>query len=116
MTACTPRSREEVLAENLDLRTRLQDAEQTLVAIRNGEVDALVIAGPRGDQVFTLQGADHSFRVLVEQMSQGALTVAADGMILYSNPRFADMTGQASEKVQGSRLAEYVEVRARFTY
>jgi PAS domain S-box-containing protein len=108
MTACTPRSREEVLAENLDLRTRLQDAEQTLVAIRNGEVDALVIAGPRGDQVFTLQGADHSFRVLVEQMSQGALTVAADGMILYSNPRFADMTGQASEKVQGSRLAEYV--------
>jgi PAS domain-containing protein len=113
MTVLIPRSRAELLAENLGLRTRLQEAEQPLVAIRNGEVDALVIAGPRGDQVFTLQGDDHSFRVLVENMSEGALTVAAEGMILYGNPRFAYMTGQAPEKVQGSRLAEYVVAEDR---
>jgi PAS domain S-box-containing protein len=98
----------ELLTENLELRARLQEADEMLVAVQSGEVDALVIAGPQGDQVFRLQGADHSFRVLVETMSQGALTVAANGVILYSNPRFAFMTGQSPQKVEGSGLADYV--------
>jgi PAS domain S-box-containing protein len=104
----TTLSSAELLIENRDLRARLQEADETLVAIRGGQVDALVIAGPRGDQVFTLKGADRSFRVLVEKMSEGAWTVATNGMILYSNPRFAHMTGQAPGKVEGSALAEYV--------
>src|SRR5207302_40274 len=57
---------------------------------------------------FTLQGADRSFRVLVEKMSEGALTIAANGMILYSNPRFVQMIGQALDRVEGSGLADYV--------
>jgi hypothetical protein len=36
-------------AENDDLRNRLAEAEETLEAIRTGEVDALVI----GDQIYT---------------------------------------------------------------
>jgi PAS domain S-box-containing protein len=98
----------ELLIENRDLRARLQEAHETLVAIRSGEVDALVVAGPRGDQVFTLHAADRAFRVLVEKMSEGALTIAANGTILYSNPRFGQMIGQALDKVEGSGLAEYV--------
>jgi hypothetical protein len=37
-----------------ELRQRLQEAEETLDAIRNGKVDALVVSGPSGEKVFTL--------------------------------------------------------------
>ena len=90
------------------LRVQVQEAEEILTAIRSGQVDALVVSGSRGDQVFTLQGADHSFRVLVETMSEGALTVTADGVILYENPRFARMVGRPLETIEGSRLADHV--------
>jgi hypothetical protein len=52
-----------------ELRQRLQEAEETLDAIRNGEVDALVVSGPSGEKVFTLEGAEHPYRVLVESMN-----------------------------------------------
>ena len=56
-----------------DLKARLAAAEETLNAIRSGEVDALVTSGPDGDQIFTLQGAEMPYRILVEEMNQGAL-------------------------------------------
>ena len=40
-----------------ETRLRLVEAEETLDAIRQGEADGFVIAGPQGPQVFTLQGA-----------------------------------------------------------
>ena len=39
-------------------RSRLQEAEETLRAITNNELDAFVVNGPEGPQVFTLQGAE----------------------------------------------------------
>lgn len=108
MTRTTGHTRSALLAHIRELESKQQEADETLAAIRNGLVDALVVAGPRGDRVFAIQAADHSFRVLVEGMSEGALTLAADGTILYSNPRFARMIGLPLEKVGGSRLADYV--------
>ncbi len=58
-----------------ELRQRLQEAEETLDAIRNGEVDALVVSGPSGEKVFTLEGAEHPYRVLVESMNEGAISL-----------------------------------------
>src|SRR5512144_2841206 len=71
---------EHLRAENERLRRRLDEAEATLAAIRNGEVDALVVAGPHGDQIFTLSGADRSYRILVEEIHQGAATLDGDGI------------------------------------
>ena len=73
-----------------DLRMRLQEAEETLAAIRNGEVDSLIVNGPNGDQVFSLKGAEQPYRIFVEQMLEGAVTLTADGTILYCNRRFAE--------------------------
>jgi formate hydrogenlyase transcriptional activator len=70
-----------------ELRQRLQEAEDTLDAIRNGEVDALVVSGPSGEKVFTLEGAEHPYRVLVESMNEGAISLTLDGTILYCNAR-----------------------------
>ena len=52
------RSRAQLLGEIEDLRTRLDEAEQTLQAIRSGEVDALLVEGPQGEQVFSLTGVE----------------------------------------------------------
>ena len=61
------------------LRVRLEEAEQSLAAIRAGEVDAVVVGGPAGDRVFTLEGAEHGYRVLMEAMSEGVATVTEMG-------------------------------------
>ena len=91
-----------------ELRARLQEAEATLNAIRSGEVDALVINGPDGEQVFTLKGADHAYRVIVEQMAEAALTLSLDGTILYCNGRFADLIQKSLESVIGSAIAKFL--------
>jgi adenosyl cobinamide kinase/adenosyl cobinamide phosphate guanylyltransferase len=77
-------SKSELAAELEDLRTRLAEAEDVLRAIRNGEVDAVVVTGERGEQVYTLSGADRVYRQLIETMSEGAMTLSADGVILYA--------------------------------
>ncbi len=76
-------------ARNKVLQARVQELEDTLMAIRQGTVDALVISAPTGDQVFTLQGAEHPYRVLVETINEGAATLDAEGTVLYANTRFA---------------------------
>ena len=64
-----------------ELQARFGRAEELLRVIRSGEVDALVVSGPLGDQVYTLTGADHPYRVMVEAMSEGAAILTADGTI-----------------------------------
>src|SRR6185503_12164503 len=92
-----------------ELRRRLQEAEDTINAIRDGHVEALVVHAPEGEQVFTLRSADQPYRLMVEQMREGALTLAADATILYCNQRFAELTARPPERIAGRSLAEFVE-------
>jgi len=98
----------ELAAELEDLRARLAEAEEVLSAIRNGEVDAVVVAGERGEQVYTLSGADRVYRQLIETMSEGAVTLSADGVILYGNVRLAEMLGRPLDQVLGTALRNYL--------
>ncbi len=91
-----------------DLQLRLAEAEETLRAIRNGEVDAVVVAGEEGDQVFTLDGAGHAYRMLIESMNEGALTLTIDATILYANSCFAKMVGCPLEQVIGSSFRRFL--------
>jgi PAS domain S-box-containing protein len=86
----------------------LEEAEAIIEAIRTGEVEALVVNGPQGDQVFTLKGADHSYRVFVEVMSEGAVTLGENGVILYCNKRFGEMVRTPLEEVIGSFFKQYL--------
>ena len=90
------------------LKVRLQEAEETLEAIRQGHVDALVVQGEAGEQVFTLVGADHRYRQLVESMNEGALLLGADGTIVYANARFAALAELPLERMIGARLHDLV--------
>ncbi len=87
-----------------ELRFRLEEAEATLSAIRNGEVDAVVVDG---NKIYTLVGADHPYRVLVEAMQQGAVTLNHDGTIIYSNDGFANMVRLPAEKIIGLPIKQF---------
>lgn len=89
------------------LRARVQELEETFSAIKRGRVDAVVINGADGDQVFTLQGAEHPYRVLVETMNEGAATLDKDGTVLYGNASFARILGVPLEDVIGTPLQKY---------
>jgi PAS domain S-box-containing protein len=91
-----------------DLLARLSEAEETLRAIRSGEVDAIVVSGHAGEKVFTLQGADHTYRVFVERMNEGAAVLSSDHTVLHCNQRFARFLGMGIQKVIGSSLHELV--------
>jgi two-component system, NarL family, sensor kinase len=96
-----------------DLRARLAETEDMLGALRGGDVDALVVAGKRGPQVFTLQGADHAYRLLIESMNEGALTLTSDKTILYSNQCFARMVRCPLEQVLGSSFRRFLSAGDR---
>jgi PAS domain S-box-containing protein len=92
---------------------RLCELEATLEAIRTGAVDALVVSGPEGEQIFTLKGADQAYRVLVEAMNEGAVTIDTGGTVLYANTRFAAMVRTPLEKVLGIPLPSFIGLRER---
>jgi len=90
------------------LQRELEEAQETLRAIRQGEVDALVVDGPHGPQLFTLKTAEQPYRMLVEQMQEGAVTLTREGDVLYCNRRFAELVGATTESIVGGALAPIV--------
>ncbi len=55
---CVTKSRGELVEELMDVQTKLKEANETLTAIKGGEIDAIVVNGPNGSKVYTLEGAD----------------------------------------------------------
>ncbi len=103
------RTYQELESELTTAQSRLEELEETIRAIKGNEVDALVIDGPDGgQQVFTLQGPDQPYRTLMETMSEGALTIAADGTILYCNKHFSDLVGMPLNKIIGISFYDFI--------
>src|SRR5262245_14049178 len=103
------KSLESLQAENAELRNKLQEAEDTILAIQTGAVDAFVVQGPEGHRVYTLEGADRPYRLLVEQMQQGAATLLADGTIAFCNQRFVELLNVPHKKLIGLRLRDFID-------
>jgi PAS domain S-box-containing protein len=95
------------------LRIRLAKAEETLGAVHTGDVDTLVVAGKEGPQVFTLQGAERAYRLLIESMNEGALTLTADMMIIYANRCFARMVKCPLEQAMGGSFRRFLSTADR---
>ena len=91
-----------------ELRARLAEAEDTLRAIREGEVDAVVVSGSKGEQVFSLTGAESVYRLIVETMHGTAFTVSLDGTILFCNARFGQFLKRPPEQIVGRLLQEFL--------
>lgn len=96
-----------------DLGSQLAGSEEALRAIRGGEVDAMLLPGKDGNQVFTLHGAEHAYRVLIESMNEGALTLTDGKMILYANVCFARMVKRPLEQVIGGSFRRFLSMADR---
>ena len=94
--------------ERSDPGARLVESEAALRAIERGEIDAVLVGGRHGTQVFTLEGTGHTYRVLIESMNEGALTATSDGLILYANQRFARLVKTPLAQVQGGSLLRFL--------
>ena len=92
-----------------ELEARLEEDEETLEAIRRGDFDAVVVQSPAGErQVYTLENTDRPYRVLIERIQEGALTLSDDGRVLYCNQRCAAMLGIPQERLVGQPLKQFV--------
>lgn len=87
---------------------QLEEANDTIEAIRSGEVDALVVKAKDGHQLYTLKTADQTYRIFIEQMTEGAVTLNHTGNILYSNSRFAELIELPLEKVIGQPFHRFI--------
>ncbi|NIJ54421.1 sensor histidine kinase [Dyadobacter arcticus] len=105
----TVKTYEELIRENEELSLRLEEATETITAIRTGQVDALVVNDESlGHQLYTLKTADQTYRVFIEKMNEGAVTLNEHGVILYSNSMFASMLEIPLSKVVGSTFKSFI--------
>lgn len=106
--AVTSKQFQKLLDENKELHARLAQAEMALQALRKGEVEALVISSDERKQIDVTEKAGRLYQVMLEAMQEGAAALTFDGLILYSNPRLAEMLRYPLEKVQGAWLSQFL--------
>ncbi|GAC1708202.1 MAG: hypothetical protein NVS9B7_23550 [Flavisolibacter sp.] len=97
-----------MIEELKSLKQQLEEANETIEAIRTGQVDALVVKGKNGHELYTLKSADQSYRVFIEKMNEGAVTLDLQKLILYSNSRFALMVNKPLSEVIGSSILNFI--------
>ena len=99
---------EELLREFEEIAAQLHEANETIHAIRTGQIDALVVETKEGSKLFTLKSADHTYRVFIEKMKEGAVTLNSEGTILYCNSQFASMINTPLTRVVGLPILDFI--------
>lgn len=103
------KTKEELVKENYLLKSRLDEAEQTLNAIQNGEIDAIITPqGSDGPKVYTLKSADTLYRNLIEEMGEGVATLTNSGTIYYANAQIASMLQVPLDKIVGIKFNDFI--------
>jgi signal transduction histidine kinase len=99
---------EDLEAELVELRHQLYEANETIDAIRTGQVDALVVHADEGDQLYTMKTADQIYRIFIEKMGEGAVTLNKEGVILFGNSRFSMMIRLPLMDILGKQFRNFV--------
>lgn len=97
-----------LLLKIAELESRIEESEQLIEAIKAGEVDAFAILKNDKPEVYTLHSGDYAYRVLVERFGEGALNLAEDGLIVYTNTYFYKFLEQPYEKVVGNFIFNFI--------
>jgi PAS domain S-box-containing protein len=106
---------ESLLKEITSLKDQLDDSNSIIDAIKQGEIDALVLHTDGVPQLYSLETADYTFRLLIEKFGQGALSISRNGLIIYCNDYFAKLVNIPSEKIIGNYIYEYFDKPENFT-
>jgi two-component system, OmpR family, phosphate regulon sensor histidine kinase PhoR len=100
--------REKLINEIFLLQQRLKEANDSLNAIKSGNIDALVTKD-KVLEIFSGNTADKPYRILIENMHEGAVTLNEDGTILYCNSYFANMLKLKLHKIIGTNFIDYID-------
>jgi len=103
-----------LLSEIDQLKGQLYESNSIIEAIRNGAVDALVLKRDGQPQVYSLESADYTYRVLIEKFGEGALSISEDGLILYCNEYFSKLIGIPANNITGTYFDSYMEAPGEF--
>lgn len=110
------KSYDQLVKENESLLWQLEEATEIIHAIRTGQIDALVVKGKNGHELYTLKTADQTYRVFIEKMNEGAVTLNEDGIILYCNSMFASMVDLPLSKVIGLSFKKFIAENCQDAY
>lgn len=102
------KTREQLIIENNQLHSLLTETQETLSAIQRGDVDAIVVSGTNGEQVYSISSAETPYRTFIEEMNEGAVTLSREGIIIYCNQRFADFVREPIDRVIGSYFNRFI--------
>ncbi len=102
------KTKQQLIIENDELRSQLVEAEEALNAIRTGAVDAIVVSDTKGDQIYTISSSETPYRTFIEEMTEGAVTITKEGVIVYCNNRFAELVQEPIERVTGSCFKKFI--------
>ncbi|MGN7808612.1 ATP-binding protein [Flavobacterium johnsoniae] len=105
---------ESLLAEIESLKEELYESNSIVNAIKQGDVDALVVNNNGVPELYSLETADYTYRLLIEKFRQGALSISRNGLILYCNDYFSELVGIPSEQIIGTYLNEYFDNPTQF--
>ena len=103
-----------LLAQIESLKEKLYESNSIIDAIKEGDVDALVVNNNGKPQLYSLETADYTYRLLIEKFRQGALSIAKNGLILYCNDYFAKLVNTPTEKIIGNYIQEYFDNSSQF--
>lgn len=95
------------LAEVAALRASLEEAEAKLAAMQQ-DSETQVSSQNESKDGSRDQRAEHNYRLMVEAMNEGAITLAPDGTVIYCNPRFSDMAKASFEEIHGKPIQMFI--------
>jgi PAS domain-containing protein len=107
---------ENLLSRIEELENRLAESEQLIDAIKAGEVDAFAFSKKNGHEVYTLHSGDYAYRVLVENINEGALNLTEDGLIVYTNTYFCNLLGLPYDKIIGNSIFDFIHTSSESAF
>ena len=99
---------ERMLSRIKELEFRLAESEQLIDAIKAGEVDAFAFRKNQSHEIYTLHSGDYAYRILVENINEGALNLSEDGLIVYTNTYFCDLLHVPYDKIIGNSIFNFI--------
>lgn len=109
-----PQDETEVLNQkNKSLRKELDEVSKAYKQIKAWNIDALVKSNEKGLNVYTDKTADKPYRILIEKMHEGAVTLNEDGIILYCNSYFAKLMNLPLQKILGTNFEKFINASLR---
>jgi signal transduction histidine kinase len=96
----------ELLREIEGLKSRLFEVNGIIDAIKEGSVDALVVQNGGEPQIYSIESADYTYRILIEKLGEGALSITNEGLVLYCNEYFSRLINIEAEKITGTYFSD----------